>query len=149
MKITSLSPAGINLIKSFEGYSSTPYLDSVNIPTIGYGTIRYPSGTRVTMSDPAITEEQAIDFLHHDAHSAELTVDALCRDDISQNQFDALVSFAYNCGNNALKTSTLLKRVNARSGDIRAAFLMWNKADGKVIKGLTNRRNKEADLYLS
>jgi lysozyme len=148
MKITTLSPAGIDLIKSFEGFSAAPYADPVGIPTIGYGTIRYPDGTKVTLADPHITEEQAVIYLRHDAHSAELAVDALCRDSITQNQFDSLVSFAYNCGNNALKTSTLLKRVNSQTGDIRAAFLMWNKADGKVLKGLTVRRGKEADLYL-
>lgn len=149
MKITTLSDAGINLIKQFEGYSATPYADPVNIPTIGYGTIRYPDGRKVSLSDEPITEQQAIEYLRHDAHSAELAVDSLCRDTITQNQFDALVSFAYNCGNNALKTSTLLKRVNSGTGDIRAAFVMWNKADGKVLRGLTIRRNKEADLYLS
>lgn len=149
MKITTLSDAGVNLIKQFEGYSATPYADPVNIPTIGYGTIRYPDGRKVSLSDEPITEQTAIEYLRHDAHSAELAVDSLCRDDITQNQFDALVSFAYNCGNNALKTSTLLKRVNSGTGDIRAAFVMWNKADGKVLRGLTIRRNKEADLYLS
>ena len=69
--------------------------------------------------------------------------------DINQYQFDALCSFAYNCGKNALKTSTLLKRVEAKASEkeIRAAFLMWNKAGGKVLKGLVNRRNAECDLF--
>ena len=68
---------------------------------------------------------------------------------INQYQFDALCSFAYNCGKNALKTSTLLKRVRKEMSepDIRAAFLMWNKAGGKVLKGLVNRRNAECDLF--
>ena len=68
---------------------------------------------------------------------------------INQYQFDALCSFAYNCGKNALKTSTILKRVRKEMSepDIRAAFLMWNKAGGKVLKGLVNRRNAECDLF--
>ena len=68
---------------------------------------------------------------------------------LNQYQFDALCSFAYNCGKNALKNSTLLKRIKKGSSekDIRAAFLMWNKAGGKVLDGLTNRRNAEANLY--
>lgn len=148
-KITAISDKGIQLIKEFEGLRLTSYLDSAGIPTTGIGTIRYPNGTKVTMNDPAITEEQAIEYLRHDIRSAELAVDALCRDDLTQNEFDSLCSFAYNCGNNALKTSTLLKRVNAKEGDIKAAFLMWNKAGGKVVKGLTNRRLKEYELFAS
>jgi len=71
-------------------------------------------------------------------------------DAVNQRQFDALVSFAYNCGSGALKGSTLLKRVNANPQDpaIKDAFLMWNRADGKVLNGLTRRRNAEYSLYI-
>ena len=149
MKITTTSPAGIELIKSFEAFRSTPYLDSANIPTTGYGTIRYPDGTKVKITDKPITEEKATEYMQHDLRQFELAVDAMTVDTITQNQFDALCSFAYNVGAAGLRGSTLLKRVNSGTGDIRAAFLMWNKADGRVVKGLTNRRNREADLYLS
>ena len=74
-----------------------------------------------------------------------------CRDDISQSQFDALVSFAYNLGPNSLKSSTLLKKVNANPSDptIKDEFLKWTKAGGKVLKGLVLRREAEAALYFS
>lgn len=68
---------------------------------------------------------------------------------LTQNQFDSLCSFAYNCGKNALKTSTLLKKIksNAPESEIRKEFLKWNKANGKILKGLINRRNDEANLF--
>lgn len=148
-KITSISQKGLDLIKEFEGYEPKAYLCPANVPTIGYGTTRYPNGQKVKLSDPEITEQQAEEYLRNDVRQFELAVDALCRDDINQNNFDALTSFCYNCGSNALKTSTLLKRVNSKQGDIRAAFMMWCKADGKVVKGLKIRRSRESDLYLS
>jgi lysozyme len=76
-------------------------------------------------------------------------VDAFCVDTINQNQFDALVDFAYNLGTGNLKSSTLLKKVNADPKDhkISEEFLKWNRAGGKVLKGLTARRVAEAELY--
>ena len=72
-------------------------------------------------------------------------------DKINQNQKDALTDFAYNCGVGNLKNSTLLKKVNANPIDasIRAEFLRWDKANGKVLAGLTRRREAEANLYFS
>ena len=81
--------------------------------------------------------------------SFEQYVDSYCRDDINQNQFDALVSFAYNLGPANLKSSTLLKKVNANPEDetIRAEFMKWTKAGGRVLRGLVRRREAEANLY--
>jgi lysozyme len=78
-------------------------------------------------------------------------VDSYCVDTINQNQFDALVSFCYNVGPGNLKSSTLLKKVNANPNDptIRTEFLKWNKGGGKVLAGLTRRRTAEANLYFS
>jgi lysozyme len=103
------------------------------------------------MNDKAITEGQASTMLMNILTSYEKSVDSFCRDDINQNQFDALCAFAYNVGVNALKNSTLLKKVNKNPQDvtIRNEFLKWNKAAGKVLKGLTNRRVAEANLYAS
>jgi lysozyme len=103
------------------------------------------------MTDKAITEGQASTMLMNMLRSYEKSVDSFCRDDINQNQFDALVAFAYNVGVNALKGSTLLKKVNKNPQDvtIRNEFLKWNKANGRALKGLTNRRIAEADLYES
>jgi lysozyme len=151
MKISVTGQKGINLIKQFEGFLAKPYKCPAGIPTIGYGATYYPSGLKVTLNDKAITEAQATTMLMNMLKTYEKSVDSFCRDDINQNQFDALVSFSYNVGVNALKNSTLLKKVNKDPNDptIRAEFLRWNKAAGKVLKGLTNRRIAEANLYES
>jgi lysozyme len=151
MKINAIGAKGLSLIKQFEGLLLKPYKCPAGIPTIGYGATYYPSGLKVTMNDKAITEGQASTMLMNMLKTYEKSVDSFCRDDINQNQFDALVSFSYNVGVNALKNSTLLKKVNKDPNDptIRAEFMKWNKAGGKVLKGLTNRRIAEANLYES
>lgn len=151
MKVTKASQKGLDLIKRFEGLELKPYKCPAGIPTIGYGNTYYPSGSKVKLTDPTITKEKAEELLKFLLGSYEKSVDSFCRDDISQNQFDALVSFAYNCGVNNLKSSTLLKKVNANPNDptIKAEFLKWNKASGRVLAGLTKRRQAEADLYFS
>lgn len=151
MKISATGAKGISLIKQFEGFSAKPYICSGGAKTIGYGATYYPNGLRVTMSDKAITEAQATTMLMNMLRTYEKSVDSFCRDDINQNQFDALVAFAYNVGVNALKNSTLLKKVNKNPQDvtIRNEFLKWNKANGRALKGLTNRRIAEANLYES
>jgi lysozyme len=121
------------------------------IPTIGYGNTYYPSGAKVKLTDPAITKEKAEELLKFLLTSYEKGVDSFCRDDINQNQFDALTSFAYNVGVGNLQKSTLIKKVNKNPSDptIRAEFMKWNKGGGKVLLGLTRRRQAEADLYFS
>ena len=149
MKITKTGKAGIEMIKTFEGFRAAPYKCSAGVPTIGYGATFYPGGKKVTMTDAAITEEQAVELLANMLVSFEKYVDSYCIDTITQNQFDALVSFAYNLGPANLKASTLLKKVNANPNDesIRLEFLKWVKAGGKTLKGLVRRREAEADLY--
>lgn len=151
MKVTKASQKGLDLIKRFEGLKLKPYLCPASIPTIGYGNTYYPSGAKVKLTDPAITEIVAEALLKFLLGSYEKDVDSFCRDDINQNQFDALTSFAYNCGPRNLKSSTLLKKVNANPNDptIKAEFMKWNKANGRVLAGLTKRRQAEADLYFS
>lgn len=151
MKINAIGAKGLNLIKQFEGLLLKPYKCPAGIPTIGYGATYYPSGLKVTMQDKAITEGQASTMLMNMLKTYERAVDSFCRDDINQNQFDALCAFAYNVGINALKNSTLLKKVNKNPQDvtIRNEFLKWNKANGRALKGLTNRRIAEANLYES
>lgn len=151
MKVNAIGAKGLSLIKQFEGLLLKPYKCPAGIPTIGYGATYYPNGLRVTMSDKAITEGQASTMLMNMLKTYEKSVDSFCRDDINQNQFDALCAFAYNVGINALKNSTLLKKVNKNPQDvtIRNEFLKWNKANGRALKGLTNRRTAEANLYES
>jgi len=143
-----LDQNGYDLIASFEGLSLVPYKDSIGIPTIGYGNTYYPDGRKVKMSDPKITKAYAMELLKvtADKFAAKVSAQTLV---INQDRFNALVSFAYNVGLGNYSKSTLKKKVNANSLDptIRTEFLKWNKAGGKVIPGLTNRRKKEADIY--
>jgi len=148
-----------NLIKEFEGFRANPYhgeKDPPRVFTIGYGTIKYPpnylGGKNVALSDPPITEEQAENFLKYYVNQKALAIDPFLRDDLSDNQFASLISFAYNEGDNALRTSTLLRRVEANKQDvsIRDAFMMWVKDDhGNEVAGLKRRRTIEADLYFT
>ena len=149
MKITKTGTAGVEIIKSMEGFRSAPYKCPAGIPTIGYGATFYPDGKKVTMADKAITEQEGTTLLQSMLVSFEKYVDSYCRDDINQNQFDALVSFAYNLGPSNLKSSTLLKKVNLNPEDetIHLEFMKWVKAGGKTLKGLVRRREAEADLY--
>jgi lysozyme len=148
-KITKTGNAGIDLIKRFEGFRSAPYKCPAGVPTIGYGATFYPNGKKVTMSDKSITEAEATELLQSMLVRFEQYVDSYCIDTITQNQFDALVSFCYNLGPANLKASTLLKKVNANPKDetIRAEFMKWTKAGGRTLKGLVTRRTAEADLY--
>ena len=151
MKITKTSKNGIELIKKYEGFRSKPYLCPAKVPTIGYGATYYPNGQKVKLSDPAIDEKHASLLLEAMLNPYEKAVDSYCRDDINQNQFDALVSFAYNLGNSALKSSTLLKKVNANPNDstIKNEFNKWVYADGIKLNGLVKRRIEESNLYFT
>lgn len=144
-----LGSKGLELIKSFEGFYRKPYLDPIGIPTIGYGATYYPNKKKVTMKDKPLTEKEASDLLKEMMVTYENDVKRLVKRELNQNQFDALVSFTYNLGSANLGKSTLLKKVNANPCDktIKDEFLKWNKAGGKVLNGLTRRRNAEAELY--
>jgi lysozyme len=146
-----LDNKGYLLITNHEGLRLKPYLCSAKIPTIGYGNTYYPDGKRVTLLDKDITKQQAFDMFKEVANRFAKRVDTLVTSNLNQNQFNALVSFAYNVGTGNFSSSTLLKKVNKNPDDltIKDEFLRWNKAGGKVLNGLTNRRNEEAILYFS
>ena len=115
--------------------------------SIGFGTIVYPSGTRVRKGD-ICTLEQAKFYMSHDLKQFEHAVDQAVKVSIDQNQFDALVSLTYNIGAGAFRNSTLLKKLNV--GDYHGAsaqFDVWNKASGRVLQGLVNRRSVERTLF--
>ena len=146
-----LDSKGYELIKTFEGLSLKPYLCSAKVPTIGYGNTFYTNGVKVTMSDAPITQEKANEMLKVIADSFALKVSKIVPSGLTQNQFNALVSFAFNLGVQALTNSTLLRlvKINPNDGNIAKEFLRWNKAGGKVVDGLTKRRIKESALYFS
>lgn len=143
------SSNGIELIKQFEGLSLKPYLDAVNIPTIGFGNTYYEDGTKVTLKDKPITEERATELLEFIANKTfSENINKVVKVPLNQNQFDALVSFAYNIGNGNFNSSTLLRWLN--QGNYKEAsmqLLRWNKSKGIVLNGLTKRRKAEKELF--
>lgn len=148
-EIRKVSAKGIEFLIAEEGLRLKPYKDSVGIATIGVGCTYYENGKRVTMQDPAITKDRAIELFKNLLKTYELAVYSTTRDDINQNQFDALVSLCFNIGVAAFKRSTVLKRVNANplNKTIEGAFLMWRNAGSKPI--LLKRRQREIALYFT
>ncbi|WP_438404399.1 lysozyme [Citrobacter freundii] len=143
------SDKGIALIKQFEGCRLTAYQDSVGVWTIGYGWTQPVDGKPIR-AGMTIKQETAERLLKTGLVSYENDMSRLVKVDLTQGQFDALVSFTYNLGARSLSTSTLLRKLNA--GDYAGAsdeFLRWNKAGGKVLNGLTRRREAERALFLS
>lgn len=146
-----LDNRGYMLICEFEGFSSKPYLCPAKLATIGYGNTFYRDGKKVTMVDPPITKIEAFDMFKDIADKFAKKVSACVKTPINQNQFNSLVSFAYNVGVANFMNSTLLKRVNANHNDpdIRTQFLRWDKVGTKKLSGLTKRRIYEADNYFA
>ena len=151
-----ISENGLKLIQEFESFEANPYLDSARVWTIGYGSTYYPNGKKVTGKDKPITKEYAeIIQRHVIATDFEPIVNDLLEQEITsgfitQNMYDAILSLAYNIGVNGFKKSSVLRHL--KNGDKLSAgnaFLLWNKAGGKVLKGLVNRRKKERELFLS
>lgn len=138
------SEQGRDLIKRFEGVRLQAYDDGVGIWTIGVGHTK-----GVKRGDTA-SDEQVDQWLSEDLQEAESAVNSAVRVTLEQHQFDAMASLAFNIGDSALKTSTLVKMVNA--GDVDGAadqFLRWNRAGGRVLAGLTKRRIAERMLFLT
>ena len=146
-KITKTGELGIELIKRFEGFRAEPYRCPANVPTIGYGATFYPGGPRVNMADKPITESAASDLLKSMLSNFELYVDSYCIDTITQNQFDALVSFCWNCGS----SKTLFNMINEKFSEMNIVGF-WTShyimGGGKVLNGLVRRRKAESVLFV-
>lgn len=144
----------IDLVKEFEGFSAKAYLCPAGVPTIGYG-----STTDVKLGQ-TITKEAAEKRLIADLGYCERVVEKAVTVKLSQSQFDALVSFVYNVGEGSKERSGFVRLKNGRPSslllainksrflDVPAKMLEWNKAKGKVLAGLTRRRQAEADLFM-
>jgi len=143
-----INQAGKDLIKNFEGCKLKAYQCSALHWTLGWGLTFYPDGTKVKQGD-VITQERADELFDYILEDFINKVRPLIKKDITENNFSALVSFAYNVGVGNLKNSTLLKKVNTNPSDetIRAEFMKWVRAGGKELAGLKRRRKAEADLY--
>lgn len=143
-KRRTINKDGLDLIKSFEGLRLESYLCPAKVWTIGWGS----TGSDIV---PGLkwTEEQAEARLKKDLETFEKGVEGLIKVKVTDNQFSALVSFAYNIGLGALGRSTLMKTLNAGNyTDASNEFLRWNKAGGKELPGLTKRRQAERSLFL-
>ena len=141
------SDKGIEQIKSFEGFRSMPYQDVVGKLTVGYGHLMV-HGDGTVQGSP-ITMGQATELLRKDLHTAEEAVNS-CGVELTQNEFDSLVSFTYNLGVGAFQRSTLLKLLKAGNKEAAAKeFPKWSMAGGKEVPGILKRRFAEQECFLN
>ena len=133
------------IARRFEGLYLSPYLCPAGVPTIGFGATYYEDGSRVTMADKAITVERADALLAWHLEKVYLpAVLQLCPGADTPGRLAALIDFSFNCGIGNLRSSTLRKRVNAGEWhDVPNQLRRWNKAGGRVLRGLTARREAE------
>lgn len=150
---TALDSAGVAFVHGWEGKRNKAYRDSAGIWTIGTGFIRYLTGhrrgTRVQEGDYLTDAEIETEF-RAQIQVYEQAVTDVVRVKLNQSQFNALVSLCYNIGVGAFTRSTVIRELNnGRYVAASRAFSMWNKAGGRVVQGLVNRREAEAKLFLS
>src|SRR4030095_1930259 len=143
-----MSEHGLGLLEKWEGFELNVYKDSAGLPTIGVGHLLTKSeltsgkivinGIPVKYSD-GLTNQQVLDLLSQDVKPSEQAVNQGVKVPLNQNQFDALVSFAFNVGNGAFAASTLLKVLNQKQyADVPAQLLRWVRSGGQVVQGLLN-----------
>lgn len=150
----SLSASGMEILKDFEGFRSSAYLDSKGIPTIGYGTIRI-NGQPVRLG-MTCTMAQALEWKRQDLARFLPAIERLVKVPLTQNQVDALVCFVYNVGEGGFASSSLLRAINARQPITEDLFTRWNKISERrngrkvyiVVPGLTSRRKAEYRLFM-
>lgn len=145
-----ISPEGIKFIQSYEGCKLYPYLDQGGIATIGYGFTYYPDGTKVKITDKAITIEQADEmFALIVKPYADGIIEATTGSHVllNQNQLDALTSFAYNCGLGAFRQSTLCQHV-LLNRVTEEDFTLYDHVNGQVSVGLLKRRKAEYQVFI-
>ncbi len=143
-----LNQAGLNLIKKYEGFRSHAYRDAVGVWTIGYGHTSM-AGAPFVSPKLKISRQQGEKILARDAEKFARKIRPLITVDLSDNQFSALVSFAYNVGVGGFRKSSVLQRVNARRFDaVPHRLSLWVKAGGRTLKGLVRRRAAEGELFV-
>ena len=133
-----ISNRGLEIIKEFEGFRARAYMCPAGVWTIGYGHTR------------GVKEQQATELLRNDAKEAEEAINGLVKVELSQWQFDALVSLVYNIGSGNFYNSTIRRLLNEGCDDedrLRHAWCMWKRAGGRTLSGLIRRREKEFKLF--
>jgi len=149
MKNSEALEVAANLCRRFEGLHLKPYLCPAGVPTIGWGTTRYPNGKPVRLSDPPITKEYADELLYADLARFHADVLALCPGLAGSPgpRVGAIVDFTYNLGSPRLKASTLRRRINERNWpEVKRELMKWINAGGRPLRGLVLRRQAEANL---
>jgi len=152
-----ISSEGLRFLTTCEGYEPKVYKDSAGLPTIGVGHLLTKSelssgkikiGNEIIKYEGGLTHEQIVNLLSQDLRPTMRAVNDYVKVELSQAQFDALCSFTFNVGINAFIGSTLLKELNKRHYDsVPVQMRRWNRAGGRVIRGLANRREKEIALW--
>jgi lysozyme len=154
---TAVCTEALALIEEFESCLRkvgpdlyAPYLDPVKIPTVGIGSIWRKDGSRVEITDPPITKAQCYELMNHELNMKCIpAVNRLITVPLHPLSYGALVSFTYNCGDGALKGSTLRKMINARRwSEVPAEFAKWRTAKGVVFAGLVRRRTAESKMFM-
>lgn len=157
-----MSKKGLDLIKHFEGVKNRPYLCPAKLWTIGVGSVLYPEQAKIKdlavraayplkpQHNRVFSKEEIDAILAEDIHRFERGVERLVRVPMSQGEYDCTVSFSFNLGLGTLQRSTFLQKLNRqdKAGAIES-LLKYNKAGGKILKGLDLRRKAEAALFMS
>lgn len=155
-----ISAIGLSLIMKYEGFYSKPYICPAGIPTIGFGTIQYPNGKYVTLDDKPVTREEAKEYLYYEVDKkCDKVLEFMLKNNFlpTQNELDAVTSFAYNLGTGRVTMGSVAAAIRSgNKGDITKAMLQFNKAKVKnflgirvlkELKGLTKRRQEEVELF--
>ena len=138
------------LAESFEGFSSKPYLCPAKVWTIGNGSTRDANGNPVTATTPDVTPAQADALMQRDLKAAYVELARDVKVPLTDEQGAALLDFIYNLGGGNFRSSTLLRKLNARDyAGVSDEFLRWDHAGATVMAGLTRRREAERKLFNS
>jgi lysozyme len=140
----------IELVTYFEGFYSRPYLCPARVPTIGYGSTRYPNSKRVTLKDPPITKDQAIKIMEHELEGCVISTIRQCPIllTVNSNYLGAVVDFVYNLGVGSFSSSTLKRKINASLwNEVPLQLNKWVYGGGKKLRGLVLRRQAEAAYF--
>ena len=145
-----INEAGLGIIKSFEGFASSPYLCPANRWTIGFGSTWDIKGNAVTGSHLPVTRDEAGRLLAREVRHVEGAINKLVKSELTENMFSAIASLVYNIGTGNFQRSTLKMKLNRGEYENAAdEFPKWRKAGGRILKGLVRRRAEERQLFLT
>ncbi len=143
-----MNAAGLKILKKFEGWRGTAYRDPVGVRTIGYGHTSAAGHPKV-YEGMKISRKQAEAILLDDLEKTSALIMPMIKVRLNDNQYSALLSFAYNVGAGNFRKSSVLRYTNAsRFSDVPSRLMLWNKAGGKILRGLTRRRVAEGALFV-